>query len=118
MQDTQIIPAGFRQDAQGRLVPINQIKEIDLERDSIVNELLAEAKALAGQVATFKRKALGEVQAFVELSAERYGASLGGKKGNVTLTSYDGRGQLVRALANSVEFDERLLAAKALSTSA
>ena len=32
----------------------------------------------------------------------------------MTLTSYDGSMQLVRALANTVEFDERLVAAKAL----
>src|SRR5690606_35105878 len=38
----------------------------------------------------------------------------GGAKGNVTLTTFDGRYKVVRANADDVVFDERLQAAKAL----
>lgn len=112
--NTETIPNGFRQDAQGRLVPVDQIKEIDLARDEIVSELVGRAKDLAGIIGAFKNTALGEIQAFVELSAEKYDAKLGGRKGNVTLTSYDGRYKIIRALSDGVEFDERLQAAKSL----
>jgi len=107
-------PAGFRYNAQGHLIPVDQIKEIDLARDEIVNELLDKAQSIGAQVAAFKKEALESIQAFAELSAERYGARLGGKKGNITLTSFDGRYQLVRSIADRITFDERLQAAKSL----
>lgn len=112
--DTIQVPAGYRLDAQNRLVPEDQIKDIDLARDSLVNEIMEQAVALAGTVAKFKRRALGEIQAFVQLSSERYGAKIGGTRGNITLTSYDGRYRLVQAIGDSIDFDERLQAAKAL----
>ncbi len=107
-------PEGFRFNAQGHLIPVEQIKEIDLARDEIVIELLQKAQALGSQVAAFKKEALESIQAFVELSAEKYGARRGGRKGNVTLSSFDGRYQLVRCIADRITFDERLLAAKSL----
>ena len=61
----------YMRDAQGRLVPKEQVKDIDRHRDDMVRELMSRARELAGQVARFKREALGEVQAFVELSSER-----------------------------------------------
>lgn len=108
------IPAGFREDAKGRLVPESQVKEIDAARDDLVRELAEQAEAMAGEVARFKSHALGEIQSFVQLSAERYGAHIGGRRGNVHLTSYDGRYRIVQAIGDSLSFDERLQAAKSL----
>lgn len=112
--NAQQIPAGFRQDAQGRLVPESMIKPIDLERDRLVQHLVDRASELNGQLADFKAVAFGDIEAFVELSAEQYGARLGGKKGNVTLLSFDGRYKIQRAIQESIAFDERLQAARAL----
>ena len=39
---------------------------------------------------------------------------MGGKKGNVTLASFDGRFQIKRQISEFLTFDERLQAAKAL----
>lgn len=108
------IPDGYRQDARGRLVPVEQIKDIDLARDQIVNETIHEAISLAEQVGDFKRKALQEIDAFVDLSAEQYGVELGGRRGGITLTSYDGEYRIVRAISDTLDFDERLKAAEAL----
>ncbi|MGE4406075.1 DUF3164 family protein [Pseudomonas sp.] len=101
-------------DPQGRMVPIEMVKEIDLERDALVKEIVGEARRAAEVLKAFKHQAMGDVGAFVELSAEKYGAKLGGNKGNVTLTSYDGQYKIQRAIAEHVYFDERLQAAKAL----
>jgi hypothetical protein len=111
---TPEIPAGYRPDAKGRLVPETQIKPIDLERDRLLNELLAEAKDLNARLRAFRLRAFADVQAFGELSAEKYGAKVGGRKGNLTLVSFDGRIKLCRAIADQLVFDERLQAAKAL----
>ena len=40
--------------------------------------------------------------------------AIGGKKGNVTLLSFDGRYKIVHAVQDSIKFDERLQAARAL----
>lgn len=108
------VPAGCMEDTQGRFVPVSQIKPIDLERDRLVHEIVAEARNLAGSIAAFKAKAMGNIQAFVDLSAEQYQAKLGGKKGNVSLLSFNGAFRVVRAIDERITFDERLQAAKAL----
>ncbi|WP_257835314.1 DUF3164 family protein [Burkholderia glumae] len=46
--------------------------------------------------------------------AEQYGTKLGGRKGNVTLYSFDGRYRIQRAIQDRIAFDERLQAAKAM----
>lgn len=38
------IPAGFKQDAKGRLIPETQIKPIELERDDLTQALIENAK--------------------------------------------------------------------------
>ena len=54
------------------------------------------------------------VKKLIEMSAEEYGAKIGGKKGNVSLLSFDGRYKIQRAVQESINFDERLQAARAL----
>jgi len=108
------IPAGFRQDAKGHLVPEELIKPIDLARDELVSELVCKAKFASEVLAQLKAAAFGDIKAFVELSAEQYKATIGGKKGNVTLLSFDGQYKIVHAVQDSIKFDERLQAARAL----
>lgn len=108
------VPEGYRLDAQGRLVPESMIKPIDLERDQLVLGIVEKARVLNEALRTFKTEVFGDVDALVLLSAEQYGAKLGGTKGNVTLMSYDGRYKVQRAKADNITFDERLQGAKAL----
>jgi len=111
---TNSVPAGYRLDPLGRLVPESQIKGIDLARDELVREIVGKARELEQAIGKFKRQTFDDIAAFVDLSAERYGARLGGKKGNVSLVSFDGRYKVLRAMADNIVFDERLQAAKAL----
>lgn len=111
---TTPIPEGYRADAQGRLVPVAQIKPVDAARDALVLELVEKAKALNASLHAFRVGAFNDIQAFAELSAERYGAKLGGKKGNLSLVSFDGRFKVMRAINETLVFDERLQAAKVL----
>lgn len=111
---SRLDPSEFMEDSQGRFVPVSLVKEIDKERDALVRELLAEARELRETLTRFKARAMGDVQAFAELSAEKYGVRSGGRKGNLTLTTYDGRGKIQLALSESLHFDERIHAAKQL----
>ena len=108
------VSEGYRKDAQGRLVPESIIRPIDLERDRLTIEIVQKSRVVNEQLTKLKAEVFGDIEAFIELSAEEYGVKVGGKKGNVTLLSYDGRYKVQRANQDYVVFDERLQAAKAL----
>ncbi|MCD7099079.1 DUF3164 family protein [Stenotrophomonas sp. MMGLT7] len=108
------IPKGYLEDRNGHLVPESQLKPIDRARDELVIEKITRALALRNLLREFKRGVFNDIAAFVQLSAEQYGARIGGDKGNVTLFSFDGRYKIIRAIQDTIAFDERLQAAKAL----
>lgn len=108
------VPEGYWIDADGRLVPEQLVKPIDRKRDEVVSSLVAEAKEAAEALAAFKARTFDQIAAFVELSAKDYRVRVGGDKGNVTLTSYDGRYKIVRQVSETLVFDERLQVAKEL----
>jgi hypothetical protein len=114
MPDKKAIPDGYMENHRGSLVPMEMIKEIDLLRDEVVRFIAKKADAQSEQLATFKRECMGDVEAFIALSAEKYRVKYGGAKGNVTLYSFDGTIKVVRAIADRLAFDERLQAAKTL----
>lgn len=108
------VPDGYMKDGQGRLVPESMVKAIDRGRDDLAKEIVTKAKALAEKIAVFKNGAMEDIQAFIDLSSEKYGVKAGGAKGNVTLLSFDGRYKIQRAMDEKVTFDERLQIAKKL----
>jgi len=108
------VPEGYMRDAQQRLVPIDCIEHVDQLRDQTVRELAAAAKQLQASMAKFKNSAMSDIREFVDLSLERYGAKVGGTKGNLTLTSYDGTLQVKVQVSENIRFDERIQAAKQL----
>jgi len=111
---TNKVPAGYMQDAQGRLVPEEMVKEIDKLRDQTVHRIVVAAKIAAATVRDFKETAESDIKTFTTLSAEEFGTNLGGVKGNITLRSYNGKYKVQRDMAESLVFDERLQVAKAL----
>ena len=104
----------YKTDAKGNLVAVANIREIDLLRDELVAEIVGKAQAVADNMRAFKTEAMDDIAAFIQLSAERYDVQLGGKKGNVTLHSFDGAYRVQLAMQDTLVFDEGLLAAKAL----
>lgn len=111
---TEIDLSRYRQDAKGNLIPLENIKETDLLRDELVMEIVAKAQAVRDTIAAFKQSAMEDIAAFAQLSAEKYGAKLGGAKGNIRLMSFDGAYRIALAMQDTLSFDERLAAAKAL----
>lgn len=108
------IPAGYWQDANGNLTPESKVKPIDKLRTELVIELCEKAKIQRDGLVEFKLTAMSEVGAFVDTSVEQYGVKSGGRKGNVTLTSYDGQYKVIRHMQDKIVFGEQLAAAKAL----
>lgn len=108
------IPDGYMENGQGHLIPVDKVKPVDMARNDLVMELVGMAERLQGDMKRFRDKAMGDVEAFADLSAEKYEAPIGGKKGNVRLVSFDGRYLVQRQISENLVFDERLQAAKNL----
>ncbi|KLN57646.1 DUF3164 family protein [Variovorax paradoxus] len=108
------IPHGYWEDANGSLVPLNKIKPIDKDRHAVVSELCEEAKKQSSRLMAFKIAAMAAIHDFMERSLAEYEIKHGGKKGNVTLTTFDGKFKIERRIQDKLVFDERLQAAKAL----
>ena len=105
----------FMTDAQGRQVPVSMIKKFDLKRHDLVCSIMQRAFAERERLAEFKQQVWEEIQSFVDESAKDSGAKkLGGKKGNITLTSFDGRYKLIVAVNDGILFNEKLQIAKQL----
>lgn len=108
------IPSGYMQNAQGHLVPVETIDDLDLLRNDLVIETVSRAQELRQDLALFKEVVIDDINVFVDLAAEKYKTKFGGKKGNLSLTSYDGKYKLMIAISDTITFDERLLIAKQL----
>jgi hypothetical protein len=108
------IPQGFMKNAVGHLVPVDQVREHDLLRDDIARSLAMSAIEISGTLAAFKKKALADIADLISVSSERYGVTIGGKKGNASITTYDGEYRIDRAYAERITFTEEILAAKEL----
>lgn len=111
---TSLIPAGFRANAKGHLVPEAEIKDIDRLRDDTVQAIIHHARGVQTQLLAFKTQAFADIEAFMQLSAEKYAVKWGGEKGNVSLISYDGKYKVLLAVADRLAFGEQLHIAKQL----
>ena len=108
------VPDGYMRNASGHLVPRAQVREQDLLRDETARKLATQAIALNAQLKAFKSQALADITDLVRIAGQRYDVVLGGKKGNVSITTYDGEFKVVRSVADRIEFTEEIEAAKAL----
>lgn len=108
------VPDGYMRNATGHLVPIDQVSEQDFLRDQVVRDLADRAIGLHHELATFKQRALRDIADLIQVAADKYEVQIGGKKGNVTLRSYDGQFRIDRAVQDRIAFTEQLEAAKEL----
>ena len=109
-----MIPQGYMKDAQGNLVPNANVKPQHKLENDIVRVWIEKALKLNEELTAFKHGALDEAHAFKEIVADQYGAQRGGKKGNMTLKSFDGTLEMQVSNSESIGFGTELLAAKEL----
>lgn len=112
----ETIPAGYLQDAKGRLVPEGMIRDHERLEDQTVRQIMGYADALSAQIGRFKGHTYEDVATFLDLLGERYGVRKRGMagKGNVSLTSYDGSMRVQVRVADQIAFGPGLQAAKSL----
>lgn len=104
----------YMRDAKGNLVPVAAVKPTDLLMDETVRKIVGFARELSAQIARFKGHTFEDVSALQALFSQEYGASVGGQKGNITLTTFDGLEKVQVQVADLIEFGPELQAAKKL----
>lgn len=104
----------YMENAKGHLIPIDKVKPIDKLRDEVVKDMIAIAIKQRAEMRAAKNRLFYSFNDFIELSAQEYEVMLGGKKGNTTLMSYDGKYKVQVAVSENIVFDERLQVAKQL----
>lgn len=108
------VPEGYMRNAAGHMVPLEEVRPHDKLRDQVAKDLVQEAADLHERLKQFKKRALDDIDDLVTISGERYGVSLGGKKGNVTVATYDGDFKVVRSYAERITVTEETEAAREL----
>ncbi|KPF98871.1 sulfate transporter [Rhodopseudomonas sp. AAP120] len=106
--------ANFMHDSAGRLVPVGLIKPQHLLEDQTVRKIIGFAQQLSDQISRFRGHTFDDVATFSELLAEQYQAKVGGAKGNITLSTYDGLSKVVVQIADQLAFGPELQVAKKL----
>lgn len=101
-------------DAKGSLVPLELVKPTKKLEDEIVRKMIEFSTDLNAQLTRFYGHCFEDIGAFEALLAQEYDATVGGRKGNMTLTSFDGCMKVQVQVADLIDFGPELHIAKAL----
>lgn len=98
----------------GTMVPEEAVKDSDKLRDDFVQEAADRIMALRTQMIQEKAEITEDMEALVDTLAEKYNVKMGGVKGNLSFTSFDGNIRIERRVNETVRFTETIHAAKQL----
>ncbi|MCF2829805.1 MULTISPECIES: DUF3164 family protein [Pseudoalteromonas] len=98
----------------GYKVPADKVSDNDKAQNALVLELVQRAKQLNAEHEHFKRGVYSQVNDFIAEMAHNYNVEIGGAKGNITLTSYDGKSRVKVGVADDISFGPEILIAKEL----
>lgn len=104
----------YMTDAKGALVPLDMIKPQHILEYETVRKVLGYWIALSDQVSRHKSHVVDDVDSFEAVLAQEYGATIGGRKGNKTLMSYDGLFKVEVRINDFIDFGSELQIAKGL----
>ncbi|MBB5987409.1 DUF3164 family protein [Sphingobium lignivorans] len=101
-------------DGKGGLIPIGVIKAQEQLQDDLVRKIVGFAIPLSEQITRFREHCLEDVDGFVAMLDQEYGAKRGGRKGNLSFVSYDGLLKVDVQVGETVSFGPELQTAKEL----
>ncbi|PCI03874.1 MAG: sulfate transporter [Hyphomicrobiales bacterium] len=102
----------YMENARGDLIPLAMVPDAKIMEDDTVRNMLAYAIDLNAQLRRFLKHCMDDIGAYQVLLEEKYDAKLGGPKGNMTLTSFDGCMKVSVNVANLLRFGPELVVAK------
>jgi|JFJP01.1.fsa_nt_gi hypothetical protein len=101
-------------DAQGRVCPIGIYTEVQIARDRLVKQSIAEAKKRANEQQLYHQDMIASISEFFRLSAEEHHAKPLGEESGVDMVSIDGLMRIKLVRAKSATANEKLMIAKAM----
>lgn len=107
-------PQGYWRDARGNLVHEANVRPVDRDMDEVVRRIHGFGVPLSEQMWRFRDYTMGDIAEFGARVIERYGGKPRGRKGNLTLTTFDGTMRVTLTLADRVAVGPEIVAAQAL----
>ncbi|MBB3947246.1 hypothetical protein GGQ73_003212 [Rhizobium skierniewicense] len=104
----------FMNNAKGGLDPIGNVKEQYKLEDQTVRKCIEFAENLNAQLSRFRGHTAADLGSLDAILAEKYGAKIGGKKGNRTYQTYDGLMKIQVQVSDQITFGPELQIAKTL----
>jgi len=104
----------YMADSGGRLVPLEIVAPAHILEDQTVRTIIGFAEEISDQVARFRGHTFDDVWSFVDVLHERYGVVRGRGKGNLTLTTFDGKYKVQVQVQEQLTFGPELAVAKTL----
>lgn len=104
----------YMRDAKGGLQPAALVRPMDKLIDETVRKIVGYGLPLSEQITRFKAHILDDITALEAVLAQEYQSKIGGAKGNMTLTSYDGCLRVRVQVADHIVFGPELQVAKTL----
>ncbi|MFK5980853.1 MAG: DUF3164 family protein [Rhizobiaceae bacterium] len=104
----------YMENTKSGLDPIEHIPAQRVLEDDLVRKMIGFSIDLNARIKRFQDHCFDDIAAFEAILAEQYQSTVGGKKGNITLLSYDGCMKVQVQVADKIEFGPELQVAKSL----
>ena len=100
--------------AYGDMVPTARIRDDILFRHQTATALIESALSLNAELRARKEQFFADVDAFIDLTLERYNARLGGRRGGVVIANFSETMKVEVSTADYLRVNEAITAAQAL----
>ena len=102
------------ENSYGQMIPTARIRDDIVFRHQTATALIAGARGLHEFMRTRKEQFFDDVDAFIDLTLERYKARLGGRRGGIVITNFNETMKVEVSTADYLRVNEAITAAQAL----
>ena len=109
-------PPGYWRNNRGDLVHEANLRPLDVDMDETVRRIHDYGQSLSAQMWRFREHTMLDILEFAARVIESYGSRIGGRRGNISLATFDGCLRVVLAQAERISVGPEILAVQALVT--
>ena len=114
MSDNTPTPPGYWKNAKGDLIREANVPDRERDMDAVVRKIHGFGADLSATMWRFREYTMRDIALFCERIIQEYGGTPRGKKGNVSLTSFDGTMRVQLAIADVIDIGPEIQAAQNL----
>ena len=107
-------PQGYWKNHKGDLIKEENVSKRDRDMDAVVRKIHGFGADLSATMFRFREYTMRDIALFCERLIQDYGATPRGKKGNVSLMSFDGCVKVTLSIADVIEVGPDIIAAQTL----